>query len=242
MKISATDIEISRNSRDLVSTPLSPARKIGTTRRSLSGIYAFRGEKAIPFESSLERDFLIRMAFNRQVLDVISQPVRLSFTALTGREYPYTPDFLVYFKAGNMPCGSCVRPLLIEIKPRADIRNHWTDWKPKFRAAHRYAQAQGWGFRVYDESRIRGVVLDNIRFLERFKGLHMAPEDSAAILATVRDQGSASFHYLLARHYSGIYRAEGVAQIWHLLATRQLDCDLTLPLTDMTELWMPSDE
>ncbi|HAY17330.1 MAG TPA: heteromeric transposase endonuclease subunit TnsA, partial [Halomonas sp.] len=33
-------------------------RKIGPTRRSVSGYYAFRGEESIAFESTLERDFL----------------------------------------------------------------------------------------------------------------------------------------------------------------------------------------
>lgn len=239
MKISATESNFLGNSCD--KARLTPVRKIGTTRRSLSGILAFRGETAIPFESSLERDFLIRMAFNRQVLDVISQPVRLPFTAKTGREYPYTPDYLVYYRVGHSYEDS-PKPLLVEVKYRADIKKHWSDWKNKFRAAHRYAKERDWAFHIYDESRIRGIVLDNIKFLERFKGMHIEPEDKAAILTTAQEQRSTTFNYLLARHYGGIYRAEGVGHIWHLLATRQLDCDLTLPLNDMTELWMPNHE
>jgi len=236
MEISATEPKFYRNSCDKAK-PTS-ARKIGTTRRSLSGILAFRDETAIPFESSLERDFLIRMAFNRQVLDVISQPVRLPFTAKTGREYPYTPDYLVYSRASHS-YESSQKPLLVEVKYRADIQKNWSDWKNKFRAAHRYAKERDWVFRIYDESRIRGVILDNIKFLERFKGTQIDREDSAAILATAQQQRISTFDYLLARHYSGIYRAEGVRHIWHLLATRQLDCDLTRPLNDMTELWIP---
>lgn len=38
-------------------------RKIRPTRRSVSGVYSFRGQTAIPFESTLERDFLIRKEF-----------------------------------------------------------------------------------------------------------------------------------------------------------------------------------
>ena len=49
----------------------SQMRKIKPTRRSLSGTYAFRGETGIQFESSLERDFLIRTEFSMCVLTVV---------------------------------------------------------------------------------------------------------------------------------------------------------------------------
>lgn len=52
-------------------------RKIGATRRSVSGMYAFRGETAIAFESALERDILIRQEYFRSALDVIPQPTQV---------------------------------------------------------------------------------------------------------------------------------------------------------------------
>ena len=71
-------------------------RKIKPTRRSVSGFYSFRGESAIVFESTLERDFIIRKEFNVNVLDIIPQPAQIPFTK-NGRTYNYTPDFLVYY-------------------------------------------------------------------------------------------------------------------------------------------------
>lgn len=238
MTIAETSPDFYGNSCDR--TRPTQVRKIKPTRRSLSGIYAFRGETAIPYESSLERDFLIRMAFNRDVLAVIPQPVRMSFTATSGRVYPYTPDFLVYFKLGDHDFDHYPKPLLVEVKPRAEIQKHWNDWKPKFRAAHRYSSVQGWAFKIYDESRIRDTTLDNIRFLERYKTLEIDPEDAATLLSTVSAKGCVNFDYLLARHYGGIYLAEGIAHIWHLLATWQIECDISLPLSNTTELWMPN--
>jgi hypothetical protein len=73
-------------------------RKIKPTRRSVSGIYPFRGETAIAYESTLERDFLIRKEFNLYVLDIIPQPVQIPFTSNNGQVYTYTPDFLVYYR------------------------------------------------------------------------------------------------------------------------------------------------
>src|SRR5699024_1541208 len=101
------------NSRDNLQVRES-VRKIGTTRRSVSGTYIFRGETPIQFESTLERDFLIRKAFSRSVLDVISQPVRIPFQTRDGRSFHYTPDFLVYYRLGSRDHLDYPYPVLVE--------------------------------------------------------------------------------------------------------------------------------
>ena len=214
-------------------------RKIKPTRRSVSGFYAFRGETAIAFESTLERDFLIRKEFSLHVLDIIPQPVQIPFVK-NGRTYPYTPDFLVYYRLGNMPYNDYPKPLLVEVKPRSDIRQHWSEWKSKYSQALHFAKQQGWDFRIHDESRIRDKSLENIRFLDRYKRMQFPFEESELILETLNKMGSAPFHYIISRHFMGLYKAEGIAHLWHLLATRQLDCDISLPLNDLTELWVAS--
>lgn len=217
-------------------------RKIGPTRRSVSGVYVFRGETPIPFESTLERDFLIRQEFSLHVLDIIPQPCQVPFVGANGQTYTYTPDFLVYYRLGNRHYDNYPKPLLAEVKPREAWRKHWREWRPKWRAAYRYAMEQGWTFRVKDESRIRDQSLANIQFLARYKRMQFAVEESRSVVESVRGMGSAPFHYLLARHFMGLYRAEGIAHLWHLLAMRQLDCDISRPLNDFTEFWVPVDE
>lgn len=216
-------------------------RKIKPTRRSVSGAYAFRGESAIQFESTLERDFLIRKEFNIQVLDIIPQPVQIPFLK-NGRTYTYTPDFLVYYRLNNTSYECYPKPLLIEVKPREAVQKNWADWKDKFRTALHFAKDQGWNFRIHDESRIRDQAFLNIRFLERYKRMQFPNAESNAVIETVKEMGSVPFHYLISRHFMGIYKAEGIAHLWYLLATRQLDCDINLPLSDFTELWIPSYE
>ncbi len=215
-------------------------RKIKPTRRSVSGVYAFRGETAIPFESTLERDFLIRSEFFINVLDVIAQPVQIPYIGQNGQSYTYTPDFLVYYKLGNRDYDDYPKPLLVEVKPESDWRKNWREWLPKWRAARRYAQAQGWTFRIFDESRIRDKAMENVRFLDRYKRMRFADEESRAVLSSVAEMGGTPVHYLLARHFMGIYRGEGIAHIWALIATRRLDCDISQPLTDFTEVWIPN--
>jgi hypothetical protein len=141
-----------------------------------------------------------------------------------------------------MSYGKYPKPLLVEVKPRVELQKNWKRWKSKFRAALRYSIEQGYDFRIYDESRIRDLTLENIRFLERFKRNQFPVAETKAVIETVRQMGNTPFHYILSRHFMGLYKAEGIAHIWHLLATRQLDCDITLPLSDFTELWVPTYE
>lgn len=229
------------NNRDMLQIRES-VRKIGTTRRSVSGTYMFRGETPIQFESTLERDFLIKKAFSRSVLDVISQPVRIPFKTRDGRSFQYTPDFLVYYRLGcrdylDYPC-----PVLVEIKPASEWRARWRDWLPKWKAAYRYAREQGWLFTIQDESRIRDQALRNIKFLERFKRMSFPQAEKEEVLQNLTEMGSAPVHYLLSRHFMGIYRPKGQSLIWHLLATQELESDLSRPLNDTTTLWVPTDE
>ncbi len=218
---------------------ISQTRKIGPTRRSVSGVYVFRGETQIEYESTLERDFLIRREFSLSVLDIVAQPCQIPFRSATGRLYHYTPDFLVYYRLTDHKYSDYPKPMLVEVKPEAEWRQHWREWLAKWKASYRYAQEQGWSFHIHDETRIRDQAFNNIKFLERYKMMAFSEEESAWIIKTIGELGTAPLHYLLARHFMGIYRPQGVAHIWHLLALRRLDCDITRPLTENTELWVP---
>ena len=108
----------------------------------------------------------------------------------------------------------------------------------KRKAAHRYANERGWRFRVHDENRIRDQALANIQWLERYRRMNVGQWDIERILAYLEGVGQTTFISLLDEHFGGIYRSEGVAYLWHLLATRRLDCDISLPLGNETELWV----
>ncbi|WP_041720299.1 heteromeric transposase endonuclease subunit TnsA [Pseudodesulfovibrio piezophilus] len=215
-------------------------RKIKSTRRSISGVYVFRGESSVQFESSLERDFLIRLEFNLSVLDVIPQPCEIPFTDRNGQTHIYTPDFLVYYRMGNSHYGHHIRPQLIEVKPENHWRTNRHKWLTKWKAAYRYSKERGWIFHIHDESRVRDQVYQNVRFLERYGQMNFSPEESAWVLQNVQAKGAVPVNRILARHFMGNYKAEGLSHIWHLLATRKLDCDMSLPLNEQTELWVPA--
>ena len=232
--------KIERNSQDW--TPNKPMRQIRPTRRSVSGVTVLRNGKTVAFESTLERDFVVRKDFFLHVLDITPQPVEIPFTASNGRRYRYTPDFLVLYRATNAPPTMGPKPELVEVKPANDWRGHWRQWSAKWKAARRYARAHGWRFRIHDESRIRDQALENIQWLKRYRRMNVRTWDTERIIAYLEGVGQATFTQVLDEHFGGLYRSEGVAHLWHLLATRRLDCDISLPLGNDTELWVPDDE
>lgn len=221
---------------------LTQVRKIGPTRRSVSGVYMFRGVEALEFESTLERDFLIRKEFSLSVLGIVPQPCQIPVKdPKTGKRYTYTPDYAVYYRLGAHHYDSYPKPELIEVKPEQEWRKHWRQWLTKWKAARRYARQQGMVFHVMDESRIRDDALKNILFLRRYQGMSFSPEESGRVIETVREMGTSTLDYLLARHFMGMYRAEGIAHLWYLIAVRKLDCDIACPLGTNTEVWVPHD-
>jgi len=96
----------------------------------------------------------------------------------------------------------------------------------------------GWEFHIYDESRIRDQKLKNIQFLERYKRSHFSFEESHEIIESIRLMGSTTVDYLLAKHFMGNYRAQGIAHIWHLLSTRRIECNMHQSLNNFTEFWV----
>ncbi len=48
-----------------------PVRELKPTRRSVSGMYPFRKQYSLAYESSLERDFIILQEFDSSVIEVI---------------------------------------------------------------------------------------------------------------------------------------------------------------------------
>lgn len=218
---------------------LGPKRSIGMTRRSVSGIYVFRGVTSIPHESTLERDFLIRSEFFLNVLQILPQPVRIPFTGADGRQYSYVPDFLVMYRPTKQGCR---RPLLVEVKPSEQWNRHWRKWGLKWEAAIRYAKQYNWRFQIQDESRIRDIVLQNVRYLRFYKRMRFEAEDSQRAIETLRSIGPTSIGAILDQHYNSTSRSQGMAFLWHLVAVRKLDCEITGPMNHHTKLWVPDDE
>lgn len=223
-----------------ISEEYSPVRKVQTVYGSVSGNYAFRGEKTIWFESTLERDFLIKQEFNSSVIDVVSQPIVIPYVTELGNESTYTPDFLVQFSSANYDdFEQFPSPLLIEIKPKKKLFEDWKKLRPKFKAARNFAIEKGWKFRIINESRLYDQYWKNIDFLKRFRRSHVDEIDEQTLIDILTTLGQCTVNQLPAfifKDETNVLRS--IHQIWALVAKRKIMCDLHLPLTAETIVWV----
>jgi len=209
---------------------MRPARTIGTSRRSITGRVAFGG-RSIPFESALERDFLVLLDFDVTVEGVLAQPFRITYQGAEGRQRYYTPDFLVEYESGDR--------VIYEIKYRSNLKDEWATLKPRFRAAIRYAKQNGMRFTIATEVEIRGSsYLSNIRFLRPYRDYAPTRTIDEHLIKTLVVLGETTPESLLAAAYWSLdNRIKAVAPLWRLVATRRIHADLYEPLTMATPIW-----
>lgn len=219
----------------------SQRRKIKPTRRSVSGQYPFRGETSIPYESTLERDFLIIQEADRFVTQILPQPVQLSYVHANGNTYRYTPDYLVFRSGPNSFLKShSGKPELVEVKPTSELKANLGKMRLKFKAATQFAKQEGFIFRIYDERRIRTPMLKNLEFLNRYRRFPFTefdPVELKKIVEVLMTLETPSIDELLA--HERIQSQEfAAAKLWHLIATNTLSCDLCQPLTPHSRIWV----
>lgn len=205
-------------------------RKIKPTRRSVSGYFSFRGKEPTPYESTLERDFVMRMDYNRSVERVVSQPARLFYIDANGIERRYTPDYLVYFTDPTR------KPLLVEVKEKQELDSDFHKLRYKFSAAFAFAKQNEWIFKIYDERRIRDPILDNLQLLRNFA--------SRKITSDIADEvGHALLNIPLPISVRGfIHRFNSERpiprirenDIWRLALSHKLELNLLEPLSEGT--------
>ncbi len=202
-----------------------PVRKIGPSYRSMTGTFPFRG-KAVEFESMLENDYLTTLLFDADVVDVLSQPIRIDFRDGTGRKRHYTPDYLVRYRTPTRPA------VLAEVKYRSDLRKDWDELKPRFKAAIDYAQANGLAFRIITESTIRGRAdIEALTFLAPYLARTPVPGVETPLLDTLARLGEASVDDLLiAAFHAEDERLAAIGPLWRLVATGIVGLDLSLKL------------
>lgn len=215
-----------------------PVRSIPRNYRSLTGkVNNAYNQVAVAFESTLERDFYLLLDFDSTVAAFEEQPVRIDYDYPAGVRRTYTPDVLVYYRA-EPAVARTPSPALCEVKYRADLRVHWDEYKPKFKAARHYARQQNWVFRLITEREIRTPYLKNVKFLREYRHRRVDGGDRCRVLAALAEQGETEANTLLTTLSS---TREGYARLlpvlWHLVAVGQIGAHLAVPLTMRTPLW-----
>lgn len=212
-----------------------PVRTIGTATRGVRGIVPAFGT----YESTLERDLMEILRFDRSVKEFIPQPLKIEFQGPTGQRLSYTPDGLIFFKGDTT---SVPLPVLYEVKFRADFRKDWRQLMPKFRAAKEFCFDKNWRFEVFTEREIRTPYLQNARFLTGYLEHCPSPEKAAHILQTLLDLDEADPDLLLcALCRDPMNRARMIPFLWNMIANGQIGCDLQLPLNMRSRIWPVKD-
>ncbi|WP_018936980.1 heteromeric transposase endonuclease subunit TnsA [Thioalkalivibrio sp. ALJ24] len=214
-----------------------PARKIPKNYRNLTGLIASqKGGGAPAFESSLERDLLILLDFDREVESIEEQPLTLEYTDPLGATRTYTPDFFVRYVDDR-------RPLLCEVKYRKDLFRDWSLLKPRLKAARRYATEQGWEFRILTENEIRTPYLENARFLREYRDLPVTLDQRVAVMPLLNDMRETTPAELTQAIFRSPWnRAEILPVVWHLMALGRIEADLTRPLSMSSRIWAEGDQ
>jgi TnsA endonuclease C terminal len=125
------------------------------------------------------------------------------------------------------------------VKYRTDLRQHWGDYRPKFRAACRYARQQGWRFRVVTERQVRTPYLENVKFLRPYRTIPVNDLHRTQLLDTlVALEDTDPAHLLATIAHDRWQQAQLLPILWQLVATRQVRADLAQPLTMHSRLWL----
>src|SRR6266545_5599058 len=164
-------------------------RKIRPNYGSVTGLVADdQSARSTAYESSLERDFIKHLIFNKNVLKHEEQPLTIEFADSDSKQRRYTPDLLIFYRS-DIAFTRDWRPLLAEVKYRSDLFKHWIELKPKFRAARAYAQKHSWDFALITERELRTPYLKNITFLIEFRKYPLAEVGSQLLLQALTDSG-----------------------------------------------------
>jgi hypothetical protein len=209
-------------------------RRIPLNVRSLTG--SVQGQE---FESSLERDLLLLVHWDNEVDWYQSQPLRIDYFDCDNYSRNYTPDLLISYKNQRSDDLAGKRPLLCEVKYRADLAKDWKILKPKLKAAREYSKSNGYEFRIFTEREIRTPYLKNVQFLWSYKFAHFHQHHYEKLHLTLEEIGETDITTLLECCYSSqTLRSEALWTMWCMIARHWVQCDITIPLKMNTRIWI----
>ncbi|WP_333810596.1 TnsA endonuclease N-terminal domain-containing protein [Idiomarina baltica] len=213
-------------------------RTIPKNYQNLTGLMSSTKADGAFFESTLERDFLTIIEFDTNVQSYDVQPVSIPWIDEKGKRRIYTPDVLVEFQAGKCPF-SRFDVILCEVKYRSELQRKWTDFKPKFKAAIKYAKLKGWRFKLVTEDEIRTPFMENARFLQPYLSESLDESHEALLLEQLISFRECSVDALIKSIFNDKWaQAELIQSLWWLIASRRVSTDLNEPLTMSSRIWI----
>ncbi|GFN33854.1 hypothetical protein PCURB6_41140 [Paenibacillus curdlanolyticus] len=145
-----------------------------------------KNNKMIHCESRLERHFVRLLDFDREVIEVESQPVCLLYE-YKGRERKYYPDFKVITSDG--------RVRIVEVKAKSKTQN--PEIIIKFIIGRMYCESQGWDYQIVTEEQIfQGHLQENLDKLRAMGYEWTEFNDLVYVLHTLQNTGASTIEML----------------------------------------------
>jgi hypothetical protein len=153
-----------------------PIRRVSNRGGNIIGRFpSVKMRRMVAFESSIERDYLYLLDYERNIEWFEEQPLTIEYEH-NDRALRYTPDFHIVEMGQNV---------LVECKPHPLVdkdENH-----RKFRAARTWCVDRGWRFRIVTDQDIRtGFRLENVKLLTRYARHTVDPKTKGRIYALLR--------------------------------------------------------
>jgi hypothetical protein len=214
--------------------PLAEAGRVAfESVRPVRSFPSFRGQRNWPglwwsatvgahvgFESWLERDHLMLLDFDRDVVAVAAQPFWLFFPDGDGVTRQHAPDFFARCRDGTGVVIDC----------RADDRISDGDAEA-FAATAAACALVGWDYRRVGTP--DAVVVENVRWLAGYRHPRFADAVLAGRLREVFAEGCP----LVAGAASAGRLVSTLPVVFHELWQGELAADLTVPLTEASLVW-----
>ncbi len=200
-----------------------PRRKIPRNYRSETGRFpSIINGRSVAYESSLERDYFHWLEFEDDVLSYEEQPLHI--TKKKGRKtIQHYPDCRVCYKE-----ASGRKPMIVEVKYKKELEKKEEKLEEKLAMTKEFARENGEDFTVITEDDIRGVYLENLKFIYKYAKPYPAfHQHKAFILENKVVDGPLKVSELLSTLTTDRLRqAELLRAIWHMVFTKEVAIDL----------------
>ncbi|ORA10201.1 TnsA-like heteromeric transposase endonuclease subunit [Mycobacterium arosiense] len=133
-------------------------------------------ESHLPFESWVERDFLVAADFDPHTIGISVQPFTFRFLSVAGKQREHTPDVFLRTRSGD--------GVVVDVRPDPLVDS---DSRESFEATAELCRQVGWSFcRVAEQPPIRAA---NLRWLAGYRNQRNRRQDFATELNRPGESG-----------------------------------------------------
>lgn len=179
--------------------------------------------RMIPWESTLERDFIKILDFDQSILYFEFQPIRIDYI-YQGKQNEYYPDFLVR--------KSDYKEYIYEVKDSSKIEDKKNVIKTQ--VGKKYCQENNMSYVVVTEKDIRkGYLIENLDLLSEVRSATVSKKIMTEIISSAKNSVGGISIGQLKECIRDIVEGELECNIFHLIYTHELQADLiTYPIDD----------